>query len=101
MAIKSKIVMNERRKKLVAKYLKVRLELKDIIRKPTTSYEDREEAQRKLRKLPRNSQPNRVQSRCHLTGRPRGVYRKFGLSRIALRERAMKGQLPGVTKASW
>ncbi len=101
MAKKSKIVHNERRKKLVAKYAAKRAELKAIIKNPRTVDAEREFARLELGKLPRNSNPNRVRNRCAVTGRPRGYYRKFGLSRIGLRELALRGELPGVTKASW
>lgn len=101
MAKKSKIVHNERRKKLVAKYASKRAELKAIIKNPRTSEAERQLARFSLGKLPRNAHPNRVRNRCAVTGRPRAYYRKFGLSRIALRELALRGELPGVTKASW
>jgi len=101
MAKKSMVAKNERRKKLVAQYSSRRFELKAIIKDMERSPEERAEAARKLRKLPRNSSPNRVRSRCHVTGRARGVYKKFGLSRIAFRELALEGEIPGVTKASW
>ncbi len=101
MAKKSKILLNEKRKQLVAKYATKRAELKAIVKNPRSSDADRALAQRALEKLPRNSNPIRVRNRCALTGRPRAYYRKFGLSRIALRELALRGELPGVTKASW
>ena len=101
MAKTSSIIKNERRKKLSARYAAVRRELKELIRKPTTPETEREAAMRKLRKLPRDTNPIRVRNRCALTGRPRGVYSKFGLGRSKLRERALLGQLPGVKKASW
>ncbi len=101
MAKKGKIESNEKRKRLVAKYAKKRAELLAIARDRSRPIEERFEAQMKLAKLPRNSAPVRVRNRCELTGRPRGFYRKFRLSRIALRELANQGKLPGVTKASW
>jgi small subunit ribosomal protein S14 len=101
MAKTSSIVKNEKRKKMADKYFARRLELKTIIHNPKTSYEDRMAAFDKLRKLPRNANPIRVQSRCRVTGRPRAVYKKFGISRIALREMASNGLIPGMTKASW
>ena len=101
MAKKSKIHRNEQRKKVVAKYAERRAELKAIIKNPATSAVDRDEAYKSLRKMPRDASPVRVRNRCALTGRPRGYYRKFGLSRIAVRELALSGELPGVTKASW
>ncbi|MEC9073390.1 MAG: 30S ribosomal protein S14 [Myxococcota bacterium] len=101
MAKTSKINRNEHRKQMVAKYASRRLELKEIIRSPSSSDAERFEAVKKLAKLPRDASPTRVRNRCALTGRPRGYYRKFGLSRIALRENALAGLLPGVTKSSW
>ena len=101
MAKVSRIVKNNRRKATVAKFAKKRAELKQIIKSVSTSYEDREEAYKKLRKLPRDSSATRIRNRCELTGRSRGYYRKFGLSRLALREKALQGLLPGVTKSSW
>ena len=101
MAKTSSIVKNEKRKKMANKYYAKRIELKTIIHNPKTSYEDRMAAFDKLRKLPRNANPIRVQSRCRVTGRPRAVYKKFGLSRITLREMASNGLIPGMTKASW
>ncbi len=101
MAKKGKIESNEKRKRLVKKYAKKRAELLAIARDRSRPIEERFEAQMKLAKLPRNAAPVRVRNRCELTGRPRGYYRKFRLSRIALRELANRGLLPGVTKASW
>ncbi len=101
MAKKSMIVKNEQRKAIVAKYAVRRLALKAAIRDPKTPEVDRQLAVTALGNLPRNANPNRVRNRCALTGRARGYYRKFGLSRIAVREMALSGELPGVTKASW
>jgi small subunit ribosomal protein S14 len=101
MAKKSKIAKNEQRKALVAKYADRRAALKAAIRDPKTPEADRQLATAALGKIPRNANPTRVRNRCALTGRPRGYYRKFGLSRIALRELALRGELPGVTKSSW
>lgn len=101
MAKKSKIVKNEKRRQMAARYAARRAELKELIRSPQTPEDQREEALRKFHALPRDASPIRIRNRCHLTGRPRGNYRKFGLCRIALRERALRGELPGVTKASW
>ncbi len=101
MAKKSMVAKNDRRKQMVAKYRTKRVELKAIMSDMERTPEERAEAGRKLRKLPRNSCPNRVRSRCHATGRARGVYRKFGLSRITFRELALEGEIPGITKASW
>lgn len=101
MAKTSSVLKNERRKKLVAKYATRRKELKAIIKNPTTSPEDRAAAQLKLAKQPRDANPIRVTVRCAVTGRPRGNLRKFGLSRIQFREKALAGELTGVVKASW
>lgn len=101
MAKKSKIVRNNKRKDAVKKYAERRTELKKILRSADASYEDKEVAAKKLRKLPRDSSATRIRNRCELTGRSRGYYRKFGLCRNMLRDRAMKGELPGVTKSSW
>ena len=101
MAKKSMVVKNNKRKATVAKYAKLRAELKEKIRSPKTDPEELHEAFAKLRKLPRNANPIRVRNRCELTGRPRGVYKKFGLGRLALRQKALEGMLPGVKKASW
>jgi small subunit ribosomal protein S14 len=101
MATTGKIAHNNYRKKLVVKYAKRREELKAAAIDPKRAPEERDEAARQLRKLPRNSSATRVRNRCALTGRPRGFYRHFGLSRIALRDLALQGYLPGVIKASW
>ncbi|AKQ63441.1 SSU ribosomal protein S14p (S29e) [Myxococcus hansupus] len=101
MAKKSKVARNEQRKALVAKYAKRRAALKARVRDVSLSYEERREAQDALASLPRDSNPNRVTNRCALTGRPRGNLRRFGLSRIALREKALRGEIPGVIKSSW
>jgi small subunit ribosomal protein S14 len=101
MAKTSAVQRNERRKQLVAKYATRRRELAAIIRNPKTSTEARSQAYAKLRKLPRNSSRIRVRNRCSMSGRPRGYESFFGLSRIALRDMALQGLLPGVRKASW
>ncbi len=101
MAKKSAVEKNKRRMKLVAKFAAKRAELKAIVKDRARDPAERFEAMLKLAKLPRNSSPVRVRNRCLLTGRPRGYYRRFGLSRIALRELASEGKLPGVVKASW
>jgi small subunit ribosomal protein S14 len=90
-----------KRKKLVVKYAARRAELLAIIDNQKLSEEDRMEARLRLQQLPRNSSPNRLRNRCALTGRPRGVFRKFGLCRLKLRDFAMRGEVPGMTKASW
>ncbi|MCK5889897.1 MAG: 30S ribosomal protein S14 [Methylococcales bacterium] len=101
MAKKSMIAREDKRTKLVGKYEAKRKALKELIRNPESSFEDRESAQLKLQKLPRDSSPSRGRNRCNLTGRPHGVYRKFGLSRNKLREATMRGDVPGLSKASW
>jgi small subunit ribosomal protein S14 len=85
----------------VAKFRARRQTLLDLIRDPKVSDEDREAARVKLQKLPRNASPTRLRNRCAITGRPRGVYRKFGLGRNKLRDLALRGEVPGVIKASW
>ncbi len=101
MAKTSAIVRNERRQKLAAKYFTRRQELTAIVKNPRTTPEERALAYARLRKLPRNSSKIRIRNRCSMSGRPRGVERHFGLSRIALRDMALAGLLPGVRKASW
>jgi small subunit ribosomal protein S14 len=101
MAKKSMIAREVKRKKLVQKLDGKRKALKEIIRNPNSSFEDKEAAQLQLQKLPRDSSVTRVRNRCNLTGRPHGYYRKFGLSRNKLREATMRGDVPGVVKASW
>lgn len=101
MAKTSKIVKNNKRKLIVKKFAAKKAELNEIIRDSKASYEDKQEAMKKIRKLPRDSSRTRIVNRCHLTGRPRGFYRKFGLCRLELRKKAMFAQLPGVTKSSW
>lgn len=95
------IAREHKRKKLVQKYLEKRNSLKEIIRNPNSSYDDKETAQLNLQKLPRDSSVSRVRNRCNITGRPHGYYRKFGLSRNKLREATMRGDVPGLVKASW
>ena len=92
---------NEKRKKLVAKFAKKRDALQAIIDDPKASDETRYEARLKIQALPRNANKTRIRNRCALTGRPRGVYSKFGLGRNKLREYAMRGEIPGIVKASW
>lgn len=101
MAKKSMVERELKRTKLVKKYAARRAELKAIIRNINTADADRIVAQEKLNGLPRDSSPSRQRSRCAITGRPNGVYRKFGLGRNKLREAAMNGEIPGLTKASW
>ena len=101
MAKASMIARENRREKMVKRYAKKRASLKEIIRDPKSSEEERAQAQIKLQKLPRDANPIRMQRRCTLTGRPHAVYRKFGLGRNKLRELAMKGDIPGLVKSSW
>jgi small subunit ribosomal protein S14 len=91
----------QKRRQTVAKFKAKRQALLDLIRDPRTADEDREAARLKLQKLPRDASPSRLRNRCAITGRPRGVYRKFGLGRNKLRELALRGEVPGVIKASW
>lgn len=101
MAKKSMLAREKKRAELVAKHAAKRAALKEIIRSPESSDEARWDAQVALQKLPRDASPIRQQRRCRVTGRPRGVYRKFGLGRNKLREAAMRGDIPGLVKASW
>lgn len=101
MAKTSSIEKNLRREKMVKQFAARRQRLKDTANDETLPSEERFKARLKLAELPRNSSPTRVRSRCLLTGRPRAVYRKFKLSRIALRELASAGLIPGMTKSSW
>jgi len=91
----------QKRRDTVKKFAAKRAELAALIANTKLSDEERDEARAQLQKLPRNASPVRLRNRCALTGRPRGVYRKFGLARSKLREIAMRGEIPGVTKASW
>ncbi|MEU6880130.1 30S ribosomal protein S14 [Streptomyces sp. NPDC046712] len=101
MAKKSKIARNERRKTVVERYAERRAELKEIIRRPSTPEAEREAAVRELRRQPRDASATRLRNRDAVDGRPRGHLRKFGISRVRLREQAHAGFLPGVRKASW
>ena len=101
MAKLSLINRDEKRRVLVKKYTKKRDALTAIVNNTKMSDEDRFAARLKLQQLPRNSNPTRLRNRCALTGRPRGTFRKFGLARNKLREIALRGEIPGVTKASW
>ena len=101
MAKKSAIEKNKRRRKLVEQYAAKREELKAIARDSSRQPEERFAARMKLAKLPRNSSKIRVRNRCELTGRPRAYYRKFRMSRIALRELGSTGRIPGLVKSSW
>ena len=101
MAKISKVVKNERRREMAARYAQRRQALKKIINNPGSTPEQVDEAVIKLQKMPRDASPIRVRNRCSQSGRSRGYLRKFGLSRIALRELALQGQIPGVVKSSW
>ncbi|TXG87193.1 MAG: 30S ribosomal protein S14 [Rhodocyclaceae bacterium] len=92
---------DEKRRQMVEKYAKKRAELVAIINNVSLSDVERYEARLKLQKLPRDASPVRLRNRCQITGRPRGVYRKFGLGRLKLRDLVMKGEVPGMVKASW
>ncbi len=101
MAKKSAVQRNNRRARLAAKHAGRRARLKATARDETVPQEERFAARLKLAELPRNSAPCRVRNRCELSGRPRGYYRKLRMSRIALRELASRGQIPGMVKSSW
>jgi small subunit ribosomal protein S14 len=101
MAKKSMVLREEKRLKTVQRYAKKRAALKEVIQSPSSSDDQRQEALAKLQTLPRDASPSRLRSRCAITGRSRGYFRKFGLGRNKLREQAMAGNIPGLTKASW
>ncbi len=101
MAKKSMIQREIKRAKTVQRFAKKRAELKDIIRNPNSTDQERDAAQLKLQAMPRDASPTRMHNRCAISGRPHGYYRKFGLARNKLRKAAMRGELPGLTKASW
>ncbi|MFZ9709149.1 MAG: 30S ribosomal protein S14 [Steroidobacteraceae bacterium] len=101
MAKTSMVEREKRRAETVKKYAAKRAKLKETIRSPRTSPEDRVAAVAALQKMPRDASPSRGRRRCAITGRPRGVYRKFGISRVKIRETVNRGELPGVSKASW
>jgi small subunit ribosomal protein S14 len=101
MAKTSMIEREHKRARTVKKYASKRNELKAAIKSVATSDEERWEAQQKLQALPRDASPTRQRNRCRVTGRSRGVYRKFGLGRNKLREAAMRGEIPGLVKSSW
>lgn len=101
MAKVSMVEREKKRAKTVQRYAKKRAELKAVISDRSASEEDRWEAHQQLQKLPRNASPSRQQRRCRVTGRPHGVYRKFGLGRNKLREAAMRGDVPGLVMSSW
>ncbi len=101
MAKKSAVEKNEKRKRMVVKYAAKRARLKAMAKDETLPMEERFLARLKLAELPRDSAPNRVRNRCEVTGRPRGYYRKFRMSRISFRDLASVGHIPGVVKSSW
>jgi small subunit ribosomal protein S14 len=101
MAKTNMIEREKRRAKIVKKYAARRAQLKELIRSPKTSPEERAAAQARLQALPRDASPSRQRNRCQITGRSRGVYRKFGLARVKIREVANRGEIPGLSKASW
>jgi small subunit ribosomal protein S14 len=101
MAKKSMLEREVKREKTAKKYAVRRQELKAMIRNPATSDDERRDAIAKLNALPRDASPTRQRNRCAITGRPKGFYRKFGLGRNKLRETTMRGEIPGLSKASW
>lgn len=101
MAKKSMIARNRKRVRMVKRFATKRADLRRIIRDPLSSDAQKRAAQQSLQSLPRNASPVRVRNRCAISGRPHGYYRKFGLARNKLREAAMRGEIPGLSKASW
>ncbi|CAZ89630.1 MAG: 30S ribosomal protein S14 [Thiomonas sp.] len=101
MAKLSLINREKKREDLVAKFASKRAELQAIVDDASKSFEERYEARLKIQQMPRNSSPTRLRNRCAITGRPRGTFRQFGLSRSKIRELAFRGEIPGVTKSSW
>lgn len=101
MAKKSMIARENKRARLAERYVDKRAEYKAVLIDQEASFDEKMEAQRKLQTLPRDSSPARRRNRCRITGRPHGVFRKFGLCRNKLREAAMRGDIPGLVKASW
>lgn len=101
MSRKSVINRNEKRRELIALYAERRAVLRKVLKDPEASYDEKMTAQHEMQKLPRDSCPVRYRNRCSITGRPRGVYRHFGMARSFVRDLAMSGQIPGVTKSSW
>jgi small subunit ribosomal protein S14 len=101
MAKKSMIAREVKRAQITSRYASKRNALKAVIKNTNSSFEEIEQATLKLQKLPRDASPSRKRNRCRVTGRPHGVYRKFGLCRNKLREAAMRGDIPGLAKASW
>ncbi|MRH78556.1 30S ribosomal protein S14 [Spiribacter sp. C176] len=101
MAKVSMVQRELKRKRVRSRFADKRVELKEIIRSPASSEEDRAAAQERLQNLPRNASPTRGRNRCNVSGRPRGYYRKFGLARNMLRQAAMRGEIPGLKMSSW
>ena len=101
MAKKCKIAKNEQRRVLVERHATRRAELRAVLKSASASPEEKDVARTKLMKLPRDANPTRIRNRCLLTGRPRAIYRKFGISRVMFRELSLMGEIPGVRKASW
>ncbi len=101
MAKKSMLMRQRHREAEVKRHAAKRAEIKEILRDPKTSDEDKADAQKRLQKMPRDASPIRLRNRCALTGRPHGYYRKFGLARTKLRETTMRGEIPGLSMASW
>ena len=101
MAKQSQVLRDRKRKKLIEKFAERRKALRRVLQDQNASIDEKLEAQTAFAKMPRNSCPTRLKRRCKITGRARGYYRKFGISRIALRDLALSGQLPGVRKSSW
>ncbi len=101
MAKKGKLEKNERRARLIEKYAETRAQLRGVMKDPDATLHEKREAMARLQALPRDSAAVRYRNRCQMTGRPRGFIRKFGISRIALREMSLHGLIPGVRKSSW
>lgn len=101
MAKVSMVQRELKRKRIRSRYASKRVELKEVIRSPASSEEEKAAAQEKLQNFPRNASPTRGRNRCNISGRPRGYYRKFGLARNMLREAAMRGEIPGLKMSSW
>ena len=101
MAKKSNIAKNEQRAVIIDRYAEKRAELLKIIKDPEANYDAKREAYAKIAKMPRDASATRYRNRCGVSGRPRGYFRKFGMSRLALREHAHNGELPGIRKSSW
>lgn len=101
MAKKSQVLRDQKRRRLITKYAERRAELRKRLNDPNVDVDEKYEIQAEFAKLPRNSCPTRLTRRCRISGRSKAVYRKFGLSRIALREMTLRGELPGMRKSSW